>query len=379
VASVPYTLNQNEIKSLANPAAIWSVGGDNGTEFYINFPDMPFGQQWVAPFTYGFMYTKDEAHVGGVTVDASKVPPWGTTPVVTTKQATLAAYSEAQPFSAGISGITSAWTPVGKYVVVGVGAEQFTTIPVPVDAKTLGLVIPPGNLNTVSIVGTTTGTIYMPTSTGLIGNGFITCNIDAARDSQYQVTWLASSGPPLIVYADTSSLFMGYPSLGSRPMAESVPVTLASDQPGIGTVGQKAMASSLPVAIASDQSPIPFFPSVLRGIAYASALRVVGATFTTIVQSFGCKGIRLYIDTGAEAGTTTVAIASEDPLGTSSYRTLLTSAALGPGLFKDLTVYPGTGVIANVSASDLIGENTFLALTVAGVSMTQRVQYELIP
>jgi hypothetical protein len=110
VAAVPYVLNQNDQKHLANPSRIFSIGGDNGTEFYLNFPDFPYGQQWVQPFTYGFMYVMETPFYGAVMADASKTPPWGKTPAASTKQAFLAAYDTAQPFSAGTQGIIPGFT-----------------------------------------------------------------------------------------------------------------------------------------------------------------------------------------------------------------------------------------------------------------------------
>jgi hypothetical protein len=100
MASVPYTVAQNEVKSLANPQSVASVGGDNGTAFYLFFREMPPGQQWVPPFTFGFMYTMDVPRP--CQVDASQLPPWDTVMHTDSKLANIVAYDHPQKATMGI-------------------------------------------------------------------------------------------------------------------------------------------------------------------------------------------------------------------------------------------------------------------------------------
>ena len=99
MASVPYTLAQGDVKPLANPQSIASVGGDNGTAFYLFFREMPSGYQWVPPFTFGFMYTMHPP--GFCSVDTTKLPPWDSVAKTDTKLANIVAYDHPQKASKG--------------------------------------------------------------------------------------------------------------------------------------------------------------------------------------------------------------------------------------------------------------------------------------
>lgn len=108
MSAVPFQLAQNDIKSISNPSRITAIGGDNATEFYINFPWFPPGSQWVFPFTYGFMYVNDSPYGGqAINVDASKTPPGFQSAVNSSKVAMLAAYDTPQTFNPGITALPS--------------------------------------------------------------------------------------------------------------------------------------------------------------------------------------------------------------------------------------------------------------------------------
>jgi hypothetical protein len=107
MASAPFQMAQNDIKSISNPARITAIGGDNATEFNLFFPFFPPGSQWVFPFTYGFMYVVDHPSYTAVKIDASQFPPGGQAPPVTTKIAQLTAYDTEQVFNPGIIAVGS--------------------------------------------------------------------------------------------------------------------------------------------------------------------------------------------------------------------------------------------------------------------------------
>jgi hypothetical protein len=103
VAGVRFQMAQNEVKSISNPARVTAIGGDNATEFYLFFPYMPPGSQWVFPFTYGFMYIVDSPSYAPVVVDASQTAPGAQAATATSKVAQLVAYDTDQVFNPGIS------------------------------------------------------------------------------------------------------------------------------------------------------------------------------------------------------------------------------------------------------------------------------------
>jgi hypothetical protein len=103
MASARFQMAQNDVKSISNPARVTAVGGNNGTEFYLNFPYFAPGSDWVFPFTYGFMYTVDTPTYQPVKIDASQIPAGAQVPPSTTKVAQLAAYDTAQVFNPGIT------------------------------------------------------------------------------------------------------------------------------------------------------------------------------------------------------------------------------------------------------------------------------------
>lgn len=107
MAGVPFQIAQNNIKSLTNPARITAIGGDNGTEFYLYFPDMLPGSQWIFPFIYGFMYVVDSPSYRAVHIDASQTPPGAQVAPVSSKVAQLVAYDGDQVFNPGISSPTA--------------------------------------------------------------------------------------------------------------------------------------------------------------------------------------------------------------------------------------------------------------------------------
>lgn len=104
MSAVPFQMAQNDVKNISNPARITAIGGDNATEFSLFMRDMAPGNQWVFPFTYGFMFPVASPSVGHpIQIDASQTPPGSQpTPVASTKIANLVAYDTDVQFSPGI-------------------------------------------------------------------------------------------------------------------------------------------------------------------------------------------------------------------------------------------------------------------------------------
>jgi hypothetical protein len=107
MAGARFQMSQGNVKSISNPARIAAIGGDNATEFYLKFRDMPPGQQWVFPFTYGFMYLVEAPGYYPVHVDASQVPAGAPTPATTSKIADLIAYDTEKLYSPGIAAVAA--------------------------------------------------------------------------------------------------------------------------------------------------------------------------------------------------------------------------------------------------------------------------------
>lgn len=111
-------------------------------------------------------------------------------------------------------------------------------------------------------------------------------------------------------------------TVGQKTMASSIPVTMASDQPGsptsisdwIGstapTVGQKTMVASLPVVLASDQSSVPTtearLPTALVGGRLDSNVGAwLGSTAPTVAQKTMANSVPVVIASDqSSVGTT---------------------------------------------------------------------------
>jgi len=124
LASARFQIAQNEVKSISNPARITAIGGNNATEFYLNFPFLPPGMDVVFPFTYGFMFPIDAPTYQPVKVDGSTPPDGFPVAPTTTKTAKLVAYDTEQIFNPGVAAPTSSQlpSPVFFQSAVGIGA-----------------------------------------------------------------------------------------------------------------------------------------------------------------------------------------------------------------------------------------------------------------
>lgn len=124
-------------------------------------------------------------------------------------------------------------------------AGKFTTDIVGTGDQTLQLqLLSPGcKLQTVQVIGSTTGSIYAnvaaigydATDSGAITQ-LVTVPINPAQDSQYTITWNAASTTgafPFNIAAASAPQVMGYPALGQQKSGDSAPVTLAVDQTGM--------------------------------------------------------------------------------------------------------------------------------------------------
>lgn len=199
-----YSILQGQVRTLSEPSRIRSVGGDNGTKFYLRFLDMPPGQQWVFPFTYGFMLQLPLTVSGPVRVTANETPPGFPPAAVDTTAASITAFDESLPYSAG-HGSTPAqqWSLVGAKVFAA-GADSVTTNVVPPTTKTIVVMVEAtataiGGGGATTLVGVQTGTLYLSTQNPLIGMTLIPVN--GVADSTYTLSTPAGSGQLVGLYA----------------------------------------------------------------------------------------------------------------------------------------------------------------------------------
>lgn len=134
--AVSYQIFQGDKKSLASPPRIKAIGGDNGTEFYLFFPQMPPGAQWVFPFTYGFMFPTDIGLIG-ISVDASQTPVGFLAAPASTKTAQIRAYDTEQTYNAGTRQVQS--VQKNSVIAVTVGGNATATIIPAVAGQTITL------------------------------------------------------------------------------------------------------------------------------------------------------------------------------------------------------------------------------------------------
>jgi hypothetical protein len=121
---------------------------------------------------------------------------------------------------------------------------------------------------------------------------------------------------------------------------------------------------------------IPILP-----LADYSTNPTAGTEYPEFFSALGYRGVRLYVDIDAVGASTslTYTLYPWDPVKAQRGTLLLASAAkTGAGAFE-MTVYPGIGVTANVSASNVL--SGFWALGIAGTAdgADYIVTAELIP
>jgi hypothetical protein len=113
-----YQIAQNTKTTIGRPRPLAAIGGDNGTPFYIKFPGMPPGLQWVFPFTYGFLYPMPAIGVAPVLVDSSLFPARAQAPPLDPSLALLAAW--------GVGSAPPAFSPGTR---IDVGTSQTIAFP----------------------------------------------------------------------------------------------------------------------------------------------------------------------------------------------------------------------------------------------------------
>ena len=231
---------------MAEPLRIQTIAGDNPTPFYLHFPFLPPLMQWVFPFTYGFSYPLPQAVLSPNNVQVnSKDTPSGFPPApVSTAAALLTAFDDVLPYSAGKSAQSStpAWAPIGGKTLAA-GADNFTTQVVPPTTKTLCfLTEAASNVAGLSVVGSTSGVIYLVGGSGLNSTrGMTMIPVNGLLDSTYVFTVSAGNSAKVDVYA-TDALVPTI-SQGQMQSARSLPVVMASDQPSIPVAVQGGLNS----------------------------------------------------------------------------------------------------------------------------------------
>jgi hypothetical protein len=261
-----------------------------------------------------------------VTISSGTVTISGTVPV-TISSGTVSITGTANINIAAQSitvGVNLPWTAQGSKTTVGAGSETFTTTAVPAGTQTLGLLIEAGQFITALVVrGVTSQAFYEDSQTGTFGGlshtGWLTIPVNAARDSQYSITWGTSSGAGTVIGAYASGLAMGYPALGQNPMSESVPVAIASDQPPITVQDQIPVVASYRAVGVFNCAANPTDVAQLLGSStktlYVTLVRV-GLLETTAALNNLFLIKRTTNDTGASTVALATALDSNDPAST---------------------------------------------------------------
>ena len=81
---------------VADVGQIIAIGGDNQTDFYLFFPDLPYGRQWVQPRTAGFLYPLFDAR-RSIRVFSDTAPSGQTGVATSVLLANITAYRQPPP------------------------------------------------------------------------------------------------------------------------------------------------------------------------------------------------------------------------------------------------------------------------------------------
>jgi len=94
-------------------------------------------------------------------------------------------------------------------------------------------------------------------------------------------------------------------------------------------------------------------------------------------QNLGRKGIKVFVNITAGAGTLTVTIQGKDP-NSGTYYTILASAALSGNGMTVLTVYPAAPATANLSANDVLPDTWRISAVVGTNPVTATIGASVI-
>lgn len=126
-----WSLAQNQKSHINDPIPLGAIGGDNATPFYINFPQLPAGMQWVFPFVYGFLYPLPVPLYGPLYYDTSTQPAGAQAPPTSSALAQITAY-RADPgvsfsFAAGTPSIAATISRWQLNASPGIGSQASAT------------------------------------------------------------------------------------------------------------------------------------------------------------------------------------------------------------------------------------------------------------
>lgn len=352
----PVTVAQNQELQPTLAHSLGTIAGDNPTPFYLNFPDMPPGMQWVLPFTYAFSYPlplllpKQQRF----RIWSDQTAPGFPVAPASTANATLAALEDVLPYSAGLRPQTSqGWTFVGSFTITNGSA---TTNPVPPTAKSLMLILPNNatlGAGQATVDGVQSGARYFSSPIGTI-QGQTLVPINGLEDSTYKITANQLGGITVDIYASDTPV--GQVSAGQMVMARSLPVVLASDQSAVAMLGSTrwVAASSGNFAIGTYTFDIPVL------VAGSSDSFVQGNGTLTVAKRAGFAPTGravLYCLVGGNAGggTCTFGIQDREPVTGASTGNILATTALAANATSVLRVAPGLTAVANATANDTIG------------------------
>lgn len=82
---------------VADVGQIIAIGGDNLTDFYLFFPDLPYGRQWVQPRTAGFLFPLSEPRRSVRVFTDSAPSSQAPGPTTSTLSAFITAYRQPPP------------------------------------------------------------------------------------------------------------------------------------------------------------------------------------------------------------------------------------------------------------------------------------------
>lgn len=290
MSAVPYSFKQGESQVLGNPALQYAVGGDNPTPYYIHFPYMAPGRQWVFPYTYNFMYPVEVPEQIAFTTNDT---PAGYPPAPTsTALINLTAYDTPQDYNAGTQNAAS---PVASQAIAG---------PTTLQNLNDSISIPCGGATFVTFSGWrdfVSGAIATEGTTDNTNWFFVPCFL---WSTSIQIGGAAFWGQAPVAGTNTAGALVAIATAGLTQVRVRVTSQLgfsltltARAVPGAGiptSFGQEFSSNSMPVVIASDQSAFPTSdtipPADLTAFSAPAAGTQAVVTFAAVI------GKRIQID-----------------------------------------------------------------------------------
>lgn len=364
--SLPFQLGQSSTaikNSTGWPAA--SIAGDNPTPGYVHIPGGMPGWQWVFPFTYGFVYPIRPASMAPVTFTTKDTPPGFPPAQAYTSQAMLALLEDALPPSPGTraQGSQGPVQYLGSIAFVGGQSSNSPTVPpgtVSLMVRNLG-----PSITGFRVSGNVTNNQYWPAggagaATFTTGSNIV-FPFDSARDPVAVMQGNNNSTLEVSAFFAPEAV-VAYPWLaGAQASSLSQSVVLASDiAQEIGVLGwalpgggsRWRMTATGNLAVGTYTVDIPMWNAGLQDSFAASG--TMTAAHSGVNPASGRALLYCKVGANAGGGTVTFTITSHDA-DTGNNLDILSTVATGLNGTAVLRVAPGIAVVANQTASDLIG------------------------